>query len=107
MAVLSRDNPRREIYVKESLSQVRQILILLRNHPSIVLWDPLAEARMGGKGWGAVGEDFDQYGYQEFVDAIKAIVEEQAPGAIFPSQFLRRGRASLFGWAMPIGRAAT
>jgi beta-mannosidase len=87
MAVLSRDNPRREIYVKESLSQVRQILILLRNHPSIVLWDPLAEARMGGKGWGAVSEDFDKYGYQEFVDAIKAIVEEQAPGAIFHPSF--------------------
>ena len=35
-AVLSRDNPRWGHFVKESLSQVRQILIVLRNHPSIV-----------------------------------------------------------------------
>jgi beta-mannosidase len=91
MAVLSRDNPRRAIFVRESLSQVRQILILLRNHPSIVLWDPLAEARMSGKGWGAVGEDFEKYGYQEFVDAIKAIVEEEAPGAIFHPSFCDLG----------------
>jgi beta-mannosidase len=87
MAVLSRDNPRRETFIKESLSQVRQILILLRNHPSIVLWDPFAEARMGGKGWGALGEDFDKYGYQEFVDEIKTVVEEEAPGTIFHPSF--------------------
>ena len=46
---------------------------------------------MSGKGWGAVGEDFEKYGYQEFVDAIKAIVEEEAPGAIFHPSFCDLG----------------
>ena len=61
---------------------------------------------MSGKGWGAVGEDFEKYGYQEFVDAIKAIVEEEAPGAIFHPSFCDFGEHHVW-MAMPIGRAAT
>ena len=34
---------------------------------------------------------FREYGYQEFVDAIKAIVEEEAPGAIFHPSFCDLG----------------
>jgi beta-mannosidase len=93
MAVLSRANPRRDIYIAESLSQVRQIIVLLRNHPSIVVWAPFAEAHMKGKngGWGALGEDFDQYGYQEFSDTIRKIVAELSPGTVFHPSFCDSG----------------
>ena len=93
MEVLSRNNPRREIYVAEALSQVRQIIVLLRNHPSIVVWAPFAEAHMKGKGagWGALGVDFDQYGYQEFSNSIHEIVAELSPGTVFHASFCDEG----------------
>ncbi len=93
MEVLARSNPRRDIYIAQALSQVRQIIVLLRNHPSIVVWAPFAEAHMKGKGagWGALGVDFDQYGYQEFSDTIRKIVAELSPGTVFHASFCDEG----------------
>jgi len=91
MAVMSRSNPRRDGYVKQALAQVRQIITLLRNHPSLVVWAPFAEAQLKGKGWGAAGHDFDQYGYQEFVDHMGAMVAALAPGTIFHPSFCDAG----------------
>jgi beta-mannosidase len=91
MAVLSRTNPRRETYITQALSQVRQIIINHRSHPSIVVWAPFAEAQIKGKGWGAGGHDFEQYGYQEFADKIGEMVAELAPGTIFHPSFCDAG----------------
>ena len=91
MAVLSKDNPRREIFVKNALAQVRQIVLMLRNHPAVVEWSAFAEARMGGKGWGAIGDDFEQYGYTEFADAIGKIVTELVPGSIYHPSYCDAG----------------
>ena len=81
--VLSHTNPRRETFVKESLRQVRQIIIQLRNHPSIIVWAAFAEARMGGKGWGVGEEDWEQYDYSKYSEDIGKLVAELAPGAIY------------------------
>lgn len=91
MAVMDRANPRREAYVTQALAQVRQIIIQLRNHPSIVVWAPFAEAQIKGKGWGAAGRDFERYGYQEFSDAIGRMVRELAPGTVFHPSFCDAG----------------
>jgi hypothetical protein len=81
--VLSYANPRRETFVRESLSQVRQIILELRNHPSIIEWAAFAEAHAKGGGWGVGSWDFEQYGYGPFSDAIGKLVTELAPGTIY------------------------
>ncbi|MCL5098013.1 MAG: glutamine amidotransferase [Candidatus Omnitrophica bacterium] len=70
-AVLYRANPRREIFVEESLSQLRQIMVQLRNHPSIIVWTPFAE----------IGDARRKYG--EYAVQIAKLVEEMAPGTIY------------------------
>jgi beta-mannosidase len=81
--VLAPSNPRREIFVKESLSQLRQIIIQLCDHPSIIVWAAFAEAHEKGKGWGAGDEDWGPYGYEEYSNQIRKLVEELAPGTIY------------------------
>ena len=81
--VLAYSNPRREIFVKESLGQLRQIVVEHRNHPSIIVWAAFAEAHEKGKGWGVGDEDWDQYGYEEYSNQIRKLVEELAPGTIY------------------------
>ena len=81
--VLSYSNPRREAFVRESLSQVRQILVALRNHPSIIEWAAFAEAHAKGGGWGVGGWDFEQYGYGPYSEAIGKLVGELDPGTIY------------------------
>ena len=81
--VLAYSNPRRAIFVKESLSQLRQIIIELRNHPSIIVWAAFAEAHEKGKGWGAGDEDWEPYGYEEYSNQIRRLVEELAPGTVY------------------------
>lgn len=80
--VLSPDNPRRAVYVKESLSQVQQVLTELRNHPSIIEWAAFAEAHQNGR-WGVGNWNFDQYGYGPFADQIGKLVEKFDPGTIY------------------------
>jgi beta-mannosidase len=81
--VLSYANPRREAFVQESLSQVRQILLALRNHPSVIEWAAFAEAHAKGGGWGVGAWSFDQYGYGPYSEAIGKLVAELAPGTIY------------------------
>jgi len=81
--VLSFSNPRREIFVKESLSQIRQIVVDLRNHPAIVEWAAFAEAHAKGGGWGVGKWDFEQYGYGPYSEAIGKLVAELDPGTIY------------------------
>ena len=81
--VLSFSNPRRETFVKESLSQVRQIILDLRVHPSIIEWAAFAEAHAKGGGWGIGKWDFEQYGYGPYSDAIGKLVAELDPGTIY------------------------
>jgi len=81
--VLSYSNPRREAFVKESLSQVRQIILGLRKHPSIIEWAAFAEAHAKGGKWGVGSWDFEQYGYGPYSDAIGKLVEDLDPGTIY------------------------
>ena len=81
--VLSYSNPRRETFVRESLSQVRQIIVALRNHPSIIEWAAFAEAHAKGGGWGIGGWDFEQYGYGPYSDEIGKLVADLAPGTVY------------------------
>lgn len=78
--VLDKDNPRREAYLKEAKSEVKQIVTLLRNHPSVVEWAPLAEAHEKAGEW---GNGVDQQAYDSFMADMKAIITELAPGSIF------------------------
>ena len=83
VTVLSYSNPRRETFVRESLSQVRQIIIALRNHPSIIEWAAFAEAHAKGGGWGIGNWDFEQYGYGPFSGQIGKLVAELDPGTVY------------------------
>jgi beta-mannosidase len=78
--VLDYDNPRREPYLKEAKSEVKQIVTLLRNHPSVVEWAPLAEAHEKAGEW---GNGVDQKAYDSFMADMKTIITELAPGSIF------------------------
>ena len=81
--VLSYSNPRRETFVRESLSQVRQIIVTLRNHPSIIEWAAFAEAHAKGGGWGIGSWDFEQYGYGPYSEAIGQLVAHLDPGTVY------------------------
>jgi beta-mannosidase len=81
--VLAYSNPRRATFVKESLSQLRQVIIELRNHPSIIVWAAFAEAHEKGKGWGVGDEDWEPYGYEGYSNQIRKLVEELAPGTVY------------------------
>ncbi len=83
MAVLSYSNPRREAFVKESLSEIRQIILALREHPSIIVWAAFAEAKMKGSGWGDGDEDWGKFGYQEYSNQMQKLVETLDPGTIY------------------------
>lgn len=89
--VLSFSNPRREAFVHESLRQVRQIILALRNHPSIIEWAAFAEAHAKGGGWGVGGWDFEQYGYGPYSEAIGKLVAELAPGTIYHASLCDMG----------------
>ncbi|MFH1008342.1 MAG: sugar-binding domain-containing protein [Candidatus Latescibacterota bacterium] len=81
--VLAYTNPRREIFIKESLSQLRQIIIALRNHPSTIVWVAFAEARSRVKGekWGPARDK--EYGYEAYSNEIGKLVAELAPGTVY------------------------
>jgi beta-mannosidase len=85
--VLAYTNPRREIFVKQSLDQLRQIVIQLRDHPSIIVWGAFAEARVKGVGWGNGDEDWGKFGYEEYSQQIEKLVEELAPGTVYHPSF--------------------
>jgi beta-mannosidase len=75
--VVEAGNPRREPFLKNSREQVDGIVRALRNHPSIVQWSPLAEARMNGKWAGS------QEGYDFFIAEMEKVIKPLTPGTIF------------------------
>ena len=81
LQVLSPTNPRHDIFVKESLGQLRQIITGHRNHPSIIEWAAFAEAHQKGGEWGWGEHDLEYY--QPFSDAIGKLVGELDPGTIY------------------------
>ncbi|MEW5980067.1 MAG: sugar-binding domain-containing protein [Acidobacteriota bacterium] len=81
--LLEPSSPRREPFVKESLRQLRNIVIQLRNHPSIIQWAAFAEAHAKGGGWGFGREDLNDAAYDAYSEAIGKLVAELAPGAIY------------------------
>lgn len=89
--VLSSSNPRRAIYVKESLGQVQQVLTELRNHPSIIEWAAFAEAHEKTGGWGIGNWSFDQYGYGPFAAKIGRLVEKLDPGTVYHPSLCDQG----------------
>ena len=78
--IVAMNNPRRPIYMKEAESEVRQIITMLRNHPSVIQWAPQAEAHEKSGEWGL---GVDQEGCDDFMAHIKAIITELAPDAVF------------------------
>jgi beta-mannosidase len=88
--VLNPANPRREIFAEESLSQLRHIVLQLRNHPSIIVWTPFAE----------IGDANKKYG--EYASQIEKLVEELDPGTIFHGSFCDVGETHFWmavaGW---------
>ncbi len=89
--VLDYSNPRRAEFVRESLSQLRQITITLRNHPSIIEWAPFAEAHEKGGKWGVLDLDLEKYGYGEYSDTIGKMVAELDPGTLYQPSFCDLG----------------
>ncbi len=83
MEVLAPSNPRHDIFARESLRQLRQMIIQLRNHPSIIVWAAFAEAHEKGGRWGFGSQDFGDYGYEDYSQRIGRLVAELAPGTIY------------------------
>jgi beta-mannosidase len=82
MTVMQDQYARRETFVRESIGQMRQVMLQLRSHPSIIQWTPFAEVLM-------VRQDaFAKYGY---LDLIRAMTKELAPNAIFHPSFCDAG----------------
>ena len=81
--VLAPINPRRDIFIKESLSQLRQIVLQLRTHPSIIVWAAFAEAHEKGGKWGFGAQDFEEFDYGAYSDKIGKIVAELSPDTIY------------------------
>ena len=81
---LSPSYPRYEIFVKTALSQIRQIILEHRFHPSIVEWAAFAEAHEKKLGvWGFGEAIFSQEGYNHVSDEIGKLVASLAPGTIY------------------------
>lgn len=83
LEVVAPASPRHEIFIRESLSQLRQIIIQLRNHPSIIVWAAFAEAHEKGGKWGFGAQNFEDYGYGAYSDQIAKLVADLAPGTIY------------------------
>jgi uncharacterized membrane protein len=75
--VVDAGNPRRDPFIKNAREQVGAIVTSLRNHPSIVQWSPLAEARYNGKWAGS------QEGYDFFTAEMEKVIKGLSPGTIF------------------------
>jgi len=76
--------PRYEAFVKSALTQVEEIIVALRNHPSIIEWAAFAESHQKDNGgWGFGSTSFASYDYQGFSDEIGKLVAKLDAGAIY------------------------
>ena len=84
---VEKGNPRREPFINNSREQVRGMVLALRNHPSIIQWSPLAEARTGGKWAGP------QEGYDYFIAEMEKVVRPLSPDTIYHPSLCDLGEA--------------
>ena len=76
--------PRHQAFVKSALRQVEEIVVALRNHPSIIEWATYAEAHeKDSGGWGMGSASFAGFDYQGFSDAVAKLVTRSDPGVIY------------------------
>lgn len=74
---VERGNPRREPFINNAREQTRGMILAIRNHPSVIQWSPLAEARDSGKWAGP------QEGYDYFIAQEEKVVRALSPDTIF------------------------
>ncbi|MBS1815244.1 MAG: beta galactosidase jelly roll domain-containing protein [Acidobacteria bacterium] len=105
MHSLDAGNPRREPFLRAAKEMVQDVMMELRQHPSIVEWAPLAEAHdkaENGK-WGMNGFIFDQSGYNAFIDEVHEVVQRLAPGDIFHASICDLGEQHFWMSAPGLG----
>ena len=79
-------NPRREPFLKTALEQGAEIVHQVRNHPSVVVWAPLAESQ-----WSQWAKD-----YEPLYDGMKQVVAKLAPGTIYQGSYCDFGEEHLW-----------
>ena len=84
---VEKGNPRREPFIKNSREQVRGMVLAIRNHPSVIQWSPLAEARTSGKWAGP------QEGYDYFIAEMEKVIRPLSPDTIFHPSLCDMGEA--------------
>ncbi len=84
---VEKGNPRREPFIENSREQVRGMVLAIRNHPSVIQWSPLAEARTGGKWAGP------QEGYDYFIAEMEKVVRPLSPDTIYHPSLCDLGEA--------------
>ena len=91
--------PRHQAFVKSALGQVEEIVVALRNHPSIIEWATFAESHeKDSGGWGMGAASFAGFDYQGFSDAVAKLVAQIGSRRHLSTQSLRlRGTALLDG----------
>src|SRR5262249_33079862 len=83
-------NPRKDEYLRWCSSEVAQIVRTWANHPSIVLWCPVAEVTTNGQDF-TTSWDFRLVeaaeGYAEFVKTMEEVVKANDPDALYFRSF--------------------
>ena len=79
-------NPRREPFLKTALAAGADEVRDLRNHPSVVVWAPLAESQ-----W----SQWTKY-YQPIYDGMRQVVQKLAPGTIYQGSYCDFGEEHLW-----------
>jgi beta-mannosidase len=105
MAVLAPTYPRRNEFIKGALGQVENIVVQLRNHPSVIEWAAFAEVHQkNGGGWGFGAASFEAYDYGPFSDEVGKAVMKLDPGAIYQASLCDLGEEHF--WLAPGGIGA-
>jgi beta-mannosidase len=76
-SVMDPGDPRREPFIKMALEQGAEIVREHRNHPSIIVWSPLAESR-----WSDWAKN-----YGPIYDGMREVVTRWHPGAIYQASY--------------------
>lgn len=83
---LEPSSPRREPFLKMAMEQGSAMVREHRNHPSIIVWSPLAESQ-----W----SQWAKY-YAPLYDGMKQVVEREAPGTIYQRSYCDFGEEHLW-----------
>ncbi len=83
-------NPRKDEYLRWCSSEVGQIVRALANHPSVVVWCPVAETTTNGQDF-TTSWDFRLVeaaeGYEEFVKTMEGVVRANDPDSLYFRSF--------------------